>query len=247
MLPRTDGGRPETSPSKTYGLMAVVRGKTPAVDRSMVNTIPTHPHGLYAIAALSMLTLAVMLALGYFFDAPLKELANPAVPENPAKAPWYFLGLQELVSYSAFMGGVGIPTIVVLGLMLVPYLDRETENIGVWFDGRRGRQICLASAVFSVVVVVGMLVFTVQLGWLRTWFPDIPQLVITLVNPGVAFLVIFMAWSLAITRLTNSTRMGALAVFTCFLVSFVILTYFATVHRGPNWGFYWSPSEWPSH
>ena len=227
--------------------MAVVRGKTPAVDRSMVNTIPTYPHALYAIAALCMFTLAVMLALGYFFDAPLKEMANPAVPENPAKAPWYFLGLQELVSYSAFMGGLGIPTVVVLGLMLVPYLDRETENIGVWFGGPRGRRICLASALFSAVVVVGMLVFTVRLGWLRTWFPDIPQLVITLVNPGVVFLVIFMAWSFVITRLTNSTRMGALAVFTCFLVSFAILTYFATVHRGPNWGFYWSPSEWPTH
>jgi len=244
---QAERGRPETSPAKTYGLMAVVRGKTPAVDRSMINTIPTHPRGLYAIAALSMFTLAVMLALGYLFDAPLKELANPAVPENPAKAPWYFLGLQELVSYSAFMGGLGIPTIVVLGLMLVPYLDRETENIGVWFDSPRGRRICLASAMFSVVVVVGMLVFTVQVGWLRNWFPEIPQLVITLVNPGVVFLVIFMIWSLTISKLTNSTRMGALAVFTCFLVSFAILTYFATVHRGPNWGFYWSPSEWPSH
>ena len=168
MLPPPQAGRPETSPSKTYGLMAVVRGKTPAVDRSMANTIPTYPHGLYAIAALSMFTLAVMLALGYFFDAPLKEMANPAVPENPAKAPWYFLGLQELVSYSAFMGGLGIPTIVVLGLMLVPYLDRETENVGVWFDGPRGKRICLASALFSVVVIVGMLMFTVRLGWLRT-------------------------------------------------------------------------------
>jgi cytochrome b-561 len=245
--PQTEGTKPEASPSKTYGLMAVVRGKTPAVDRSMVNTIPTHPHALYAIAALSMFTLAVMLALGYFFDAPLKELANPAVPENPAKAPWYFLGLQELVSYSAFMGGLGIPAIVVLGLMLVPYLDRETENVGVWFDGPRGRWTCLASAIFSVVVVVGMLVFTVRLGWLRNWFPDIPQLVITLVNPGVVFLVVFMVWSLAITRVTNSTRMGALAVFTCFLVSFALLTYFATVHRGPNWSFYWSPSDWHSH
>ncbi len=246
MTPLPEPGRPQNSPAKTYGLMAVVRGKTPAVDRSMINTIPTHPHGLYAIAALSMLTLAVMLALGYLFDAPLKELANPAVPENPAKAPWYFLGLQELVSYSAFMGGIGIPAIVVLGLMLVPYLDRETENIGVWFDSRRGRQICLASAVFSTVVVIGMLAFTIKLGWLRNWFPDIPQAVITLVNPGVIFLLIFMAWSVTVARLTNSTRMGALAVFTCFLVSFAILTYFATVHRGPNWGFYWWPSEWPS-
>ena len=186
-----------------------------------------------------------MLALGYFFDAPLKELANPAVPENPAKAPWYFLGLQELVSYSAFMGGLGIPAIVVLGLMLVPYLDRETANTGVWFDSRRGRRICLASAVVSIVVVVGLLAFTVNLGWLRN--PNIPQLVITVVNPGVVFLAVFMVWSLVITKFTNSTRMGALAVFTCFLVSFAVLTYFATVHRGPNWGFYWSPSEWPTH
>ncbi len=131
--------------------------------------------------------------------------------------------------------------------MLVPYLDRETANVGVWFDGPRGRLICFASALFTVFVVIGMLIFTVQYGWLRNWYPQIPQVVITLVNPGMVFLAIFMAWSFAVTWLTNSTRMGALAVFTCFLVSFAILTYFATVHRGPNWGFYWSPSEWPTH
>lgn len=123
--------------------MAVVRGKTPMVDRSIANTVPTLPNGLYAVAALTMLTLALSLALGYFFDAPLTELANPLVPENPAKAPWYFLGLQELVSYSAFMGGVAIPAIVVLGLMLVPYLDRERQDIGVWFK-RFGREADLS-------------------------------------------------------------------------------------------------------
>ena len=240
-------GTPASRPTRTYGLMAVVRGKTPAVDRQMLNTIPTFPGALYAIAALTMVTLAVMLGLGYWFDAPLKELANPAVPENPAKAPWYFLGLQELVSYSAFMGGVGIPTIVVLGLMLVPYLDRDPENVGVWFAGPRGRRITIFSAVFAAAVVLGMLVFTVNFGWLRNWYPNIPQIVITLVNPGTVMLVIFAGWSLAITRWTNSTRMGALAVFTCFLIAFVILTYFATVHRGPNWDFYWSKDQWPIH
>jgi len=244
---RLQGVASESAPSKTYGLMAVVRGKTAVVDRSMANTIPTYPHGLYAIAALSMLTLAVLLGLGYFFDAPLTEQANPAVPENPAKAPWYFLGLQELVSYSAFMGGVGIPTIVVLGLMLVPYLDRESGDVGVWFVNRRGRWITATTAVFAAAVVVGMLVFTVQNGWLRNWYPDLPQIVITLVNPGTVMLVVFAGWSLAVMRATNSTRMGALAVFTCFLIAFVILTYFATVHRGPNWDFYWSKAQWPVH
>jgi len=235
------------NPNKTYGLMAVVRGKTPLVDRALANTLPTYPHALYAIAAVTMLTVAVMLALGYFYDAPLKELANPAVPENPAKAPWYFLGLQELVSYSAFMGGVGIPAIVVIGLMLVPYLDREREDVGLWFSGPRGKRVTLGTALFTIVVVLSMLTFTVKYGWLRNWYPDIPQIVITFVNPGTVMLVAYVAWSFLITKLTNSTRMGALAVFTCFLISFVILTYFATVHRGPNWEFYWSKSQWPVH
>lgn len=235
------------STSKTYGLMAVVRGRTPAVDRPLANTIPTYPNALYAIAALCMVTFLVMLLLGHGFDAPLKEHANPAVPENPAKAPWYFLGLQELVSYSAFMGGVGIPTIVVLGLMLVPYLDREQEEVGVWFSGPKGRRISLASAGFSFVVVIAILAFTVTFGWLRDWFPNLPQIVITLVNPGTVMLVVFSTWSFFITKQTNSTRMGALAMFTCFLVPFAMLTYFATVHRGPNWEFYWSQNSWPVH
>ena len=241
------GSGPESAPSKTYGLMAVVPLKTPAVDRAMANTIPTWPNAIYAIGALTMLTLAVMLLLGFCFDAPLAELANPAVPENPAKAPWYFLGLQEMVSYSAFMGGIGIPALVVLGLMLVPYLDREQSGTGLWFSGTPGRRVCLASAIFMTVLVTGMLVFTVREGWLRSWYPDIEQWVIILVNPGTVILLISVLWSLGVAWVTNSTRHGALALFTGFLVGFIILTYFATVHRGPNWDFYWLPSQWPVH
>jgi quinol-cytochrome oxidoreductase complex cytochrome b subunit len=233
--------------NKTWGLMAVVRGKTPAVDQELANTVPAYPSALYGIAALSMFTVALMLLLSYFFDAPLKEIANSAVPENPAKAPWYFLGLQELVSYSAFMGGVGIPTVVIIGLALIPYLDRELDEPGLWFSGPRGMWTALATAIFTAVITIGMLVFTINQGWLRSWIPDIPQIVITLVNPGTVLVVLFTLWSVAAVKVTNSTRLGAIALFTCFIVAFVILTYFATVHRGPNWQFYWWPTLWPVH
>jgi len=232
---------------RTWGLMALVKGKTPAVDKELRNTVPAFPHALYAIAALAMLTVAAMLLLGFFVDAPLKEEANPLVPENPAKAPWYFLGLQELVGYSAFMGGVGIPMLTVLGLALIPYLDRERETPGVWFSGKRGRRVMGRSALFSALVTIGMLVFTVNLGWLREWFPDIPQIFITLLNPGTVLVAAYAFWSVRTVRSTRSTRMGAIALFTCFLVSFAILTWFASVHRGPNWAFYWWPSMWPAH
>jgi hypothetical protein len=71
--------------------------------------------------------------------------------------------------------------------------------------------------------------------------------VITLINPGTVFVVGFALWSLGAVRRTGSTRMGAVALFTCFVVAFAILTYFATFMRGPNWDFYWSPADWPEH
>jgi hypothetical protein len=204
---------------------------------------------LYVIGAVSMATTLIMLVLGMLFDAPLKEMADAAVPENPAKAPWYFLGLQELVSYSAFMGGVGIPSIVVIGLALMPYLDREKEDTGIWLSGRQGWRVAMWSALFTIVTVVGMLWFTVRFGWLRNWkaTAEVPQIVITILNPGTVFVVLFALWSVLTVRRTRSTRMGAISLFTCFLVAFVILTWFATVHRGPNWAFYWWPSQWPAH
>ncbi|OGX40025.1 MAG: hypothetical protein A3D87_08315 [Omnitrophica WOR_2 bacterium RIFCSPHIGHO2_02_FULL_50_17] len=235
------------APQKTYNLMCLVKGKTPIVGRGPEQTVSSWPHMMIRIVAVFMLTLALTCLYAYMIDAPLKEMANPSVPENPAKAPWYFLGLQELVSYSAFMGGMGIPGLALLGLVLIPYLDREEQEIGRWFDNKQGSRVTKNSFIYAVTVVVGMLVFTVSLGWLRNWFPQIPQLFIIFFNPGTVLVVFFVAWSFYCMVRYNSTRMAAIALFTCFLVAFVILTYFGTYHRGPNWDFYWLKSQWPVH
>lgn len=235
------------APEKTYGLMCVVKGKTPAVNRGPEQTVSSWPHLLVRILAVFMITYAFICLYAFFFNAPLKELANPSIPENPAKAPWYFLGLQELVSYSAFMGGVGIPILAFLGLALIPYLDRQDQEIGRWFDSKEGQRVALHSLLFAGLVTIGTLVFTVRFGWLRNWFPHISQLVIIFVNPGTILVLLFMIWSFYWMGKDNSTRMAAISLFTCFLVAFVLLTYFATNHRGPNWEFYWLKSQWPAH
>lgn len=235
------------APQKTYGLMCLVKGKTAVVGRGPEQTVSSWPHLMIRIVALFMITFAITCVYSYFLNAPLKEMANPAVPENPAKAPWYFLGLQELVSYSAFMGGMGIPGLALLGLALIPYLDREEQEIGRWFDNQAGKRVALLSFVYSIAVVIGMLVFTVSFGWLRNWFPHIQQIVIIFVNPGTVLVTLFVIWSFYCMAKYNSTRMAAIALFTCFLVAFVILTYFGTYHRGPNWDFYWLQSQWPVH
>jgi quinol-cytochrome oxidoreductase complex cytochrome b subunit len=235
------------APQKTYQLAAVVRGTTPAVGRGPENTVPSMPHLFYAEMGVFMLTILVCLGLSIWMDAPLKEIANPGIPENPAKAPWYFLGLQECVSFSAFMGGVGLPTLVVLGLGLIPYLEREKRGTGEWFGGPGGGGLVAWSVVFGLASVVGVEAFAIRFGWLREWFPDIPQLVITFVNPGTIVAAFYAVYSLAVVRRYNSVRAGALGLFTCFLCGFLVLTIVGTHFRGPNWAFYWSPALWPHH
>jgi quinol-cytochrome oxidoreductase complex cytochrome b subunit len=235
------------APQKTYHLAAVVRGSSPAVGRAPERTVPSLPHLFYAEAGVFMLTLLLCVLLSLLSDAPLKEHANPAVPENPAKAPWYFLGLQELVAYSAFMGGIGIPTIVIVGLTLIPYLDRESEGTGEWFGGPGGVPLVLGSTAFGLAAVIGLEAFAIRFGWIREWWVEAPQLLITALNPGTILAAVYAVYSMWCVRRYDSTRAGALALFTCFLCGFVVLTIVGVHFRGPNWLFYWSPADWPGH
>jgi hypothetical protein len=224
-----------------------VRDKTPAVDRGPEKTVMSWPHLFNSELAVFALVFAIILVLGLVFNAPLKELANPSVPENPAKAPWNFLAMQEIISYSAFCGGMMIPGIVVMFLMSIPYLDREKGQSGRWFAGNGVRSTTKITAIFSTIAVVAMLVFTVKVGWLRDWIPEINQVCITMVNPGTVLMALFVLIAAAVLLKTKSTRISMTVLFTYFLVSFIILTYFALIHRGPNWDFYWWPSLWPTH
>lgn len=240
-------GEFDVNTNKTYGLMLLTKDRSPQLDVGPDNTVMSWPSAIWAETAVFMITFAIMAILAYFIDAPLKELANPSLPENPAKAPWYFLGLQELVSYSAFMGGMGIPALVILGLMLIPFLDREKAYCGTWFSNANGKNITIQSAVFGTIFTVLLLAFTVKFGWLRNWFPDIPQLAIVIFNPGTVIVVVYSWWFLRTLQKSGSTRMAMIALFTCFIVGFIILTIMGLHFRGPNWDFYWSPSQWPAH
>jgi quinol-cytochrome oxidoreductase complex cytochrome b subunit len=235
------------APAKTYHLAAIVGGRTPAVGNGPEGTVPSMPHLFYAEMGVFMLTVLICLALALVSDAPLKELANPAVPENPAKAPWYFLGLQELVSFSAFMGGIGVPTIVLVGLGLIPYLDREETGTGEWFGGPGGRSLVVRSLAFGLAAALMLEAFAIRFGWIREWFPNAPQLLVTLVNPATLITLMYGVYSVALVKRYQSTRAGALGLFTCFLCGFLVLTLIGTYFRGPNWVFYWSPADWPKH
>jgi quinol-cytochrome oxidoreductase complex cytochrome b subunit len=209
--------------------------------------VPAIPHAFYREFTALMFILAITVVLAFFFDAPLREPANPLVPENPAKAPWYFLGIQELVSYSAFTGGIGIPLATLFALSIIPYFDCENEGFGRWFGSPKGARITVFSAIYTIICCVSMLVLVVSFDWPGAWPGGIGQFVVHFINPGSMLMLMFLGWSIFVFKRYNSNRLGAMALFTCFFIAVAVLTYFAWGHRGPNWDFYWWPLSWQHH
>ncbi len=227
------------SATKTYGLLGIVGGRVPAAPSEPEHEVMTWPHLLLTEVTLLLGLLAVLGVLSIFVNAPLEELANPSDPPNPAKAPWYFLGLQELVSYSAIVGGVLTPLLVVLGLLMaIPYIDRDLADVGIWFGGPRGRRLAAVTALATLVGVPLLLFLNTRFG-IRRIYPDAPQSLIDLVNPATAMIASIVAASLVTGVRTRSWRLGAIVVFTGFTIAELVLTTVGTVFRGPNWGWVW--------
>jgi len=140
------------TPVRRFTIQGLVRGPLVKVGKLEEDTVFSWPNLLVAELFVLLLTIAGVLLVSFFFNAPLEQPVNVMHPPNPAKAPWYFLGLQEQVSYSAFWGGIGVPGIEVLLLLLLPYIDHGKEGVGRWF----ARQRILANSIFLLFVLVNI-------------------------------------------------------------------------------------------
>ena len=160
------------TPSKTYTLLGVARGTSPAVRTTTLQapdvTVNSMPDLARRAAIVTLGTIAIVSIMSVFFHAPLEEAANALVTPNPAKAPWYFLWLQEIVTDTtihlgsftingAFVGGVLFPGLLVALGLAWPWLDRSPAGAtGIWFAASRKRQ-----NVAFLVVVAFILALTV--------------------------------------------------------------------------------------
>jgi len=142
---------------KLYGIQGIVRGPFTKIGNVPDRTVFSWPNLVRSELLVFLITVAGVLLVSLYFNAPLEEPVNIMHPPNPAKAPWYFLGLQEMVSYSAFWGGVGIPTLEVIILLLAPYIDRKRGGVGKWF----ARERLLANSLFMTFVVVNIVLMVI--------------------------------------------------------------------------------------
>ena len=137
------------------------------------------------IVALSIM--AVLVVWSILVDAPLEEIANRSVTPNPSKAPWYFLGLQEmLVYFDPWIAGVVIPSLIIIGLMVIPYIDLNPKGDGYYtFTERKfAVSMFLFGFVFLWVGLIIVGVFFRGPGWNLFWPWDRwdPHKVVALTN-----------------------------------------------------------------
>src|SRR5215471_5175576 len=114
-------------------------------------TVQTFPEVLFR-AAVAIEVMAIgLVTMALLFNAPLEGIADPSHTPNPAKAPWYFLGLQEMLHYfPPVVAGVLVPTLVVIALIVIPYFNINVEAEGLFVKDRRRRLVIFYAATIGL-------------------------------------------------------------------------------------------------
>ena len=139
------------------------------VEREQGDRVNTFPHLMVEEFVALLAVSAFLLLFSAFVNAPLRELANPNLTPNPSKAPWYFLGLQELLRYfHPMVAGVTIPSFILIGLAAVPYIDRNPSTR----PGDRKLAITLFTMLFmfgATLTIIGCFFRGPGFNWVWPW------------------------------------------------------------------------------
>lgn len=184
---------------------------------------------------------AFIMVLSVFVNAPLGEAANPGMSPNPAKAPWYFVGLQELLlHFHPFFAVVLIPLLAAGALVAIPYLSYDSESSGVWFLSDRGRRMGVV-AVVTALITTPILIVLDEL-WIDT--STLLSGVSPVIRDGllpVAILVVALLgfyWHLK-KRFSATNNESIQAVFILLAAVLVILTATGVWFRGAGMALMW--------
>ena len=198
--------------------------------------VTTVPHLVQKEMAFALLWLAILLGWSMVVPAPLEDIANPAVSPNPAKAAWYFLGLQELLlHFHPVIGVFIIPGTAMVLLALLPFYDFSTENVGVYFRSYKGRFLAVLSLILGLALTpIWILLDEYVLNW-SNWLSFLPSIITTGIIPLSLVLLALLVMDELVLALFKVTTEERVLFFVTFLIAvFIVLTLTGIFFRGPG-------------
>jgi hypothetical protein len=209
--------------------LAIIPERTPVkyeLEKPDGKLVMTFPNLIIREVICFQLVIIVLTLISLFFDAPLEELANLQNTPNPAKAPWYFLGLQELLHiFPPVVAGVLIPLLVVVALIVIPYFDINIKRSGLWNDEPKKTFVIFSSAIFLFFLL--MILFD-------AFSIAIPTLLIYILAVLPYFIKKENVFINALARLSLAEW-----IMTWFVFVSVLLIIIGTYFRGPGWSWVW--------
>lgn len=202
----------------------ITRRTSAAVKGADEEQVQTYPELLFRVAVALEILFIALVVTALLFNAPLEGLADPSHTPNPAKAPWYFLGLQELLHYfPPVVAGVLAPGLVVMALIVIPYFNINIEAEGLFLKDRKRRLTIFA--IVAIALTVFLVIFDVYVA-----------------IPGTLIVAALMALAAYSSPQSPSAFRRYLAakplsywIMTWFLIELVVLTAVGTFFRGPGW------------
>ncbi|MHB8421610.1 MAG: hypothetical protein ACYC9S_02065 [Leptospirales bacterium] len=203
---------------KSYGLVELMKGTNPIVRKEPEDTVYTWPNLILIELICALLVTAGLIILVQFVHAPLRSLADPSTTPNPMRAPWYFLGLQELLVYfDPWYAGVVLPGMIILGLMTFPYVDTNPKGIGYYTFSERKFAIFNYSfgfALWWVTIVIGTYLRGLDWQWYWPWSNHLEHM-----NPALVTLVPLHIVFVNLLHVSKDVAKG--------LCDFIFFAYFA--------------------
>ncbi len=203
--------------------------------------VDTRPHLVNREFVVAVVLLAAIFLISSLFDAPLRERANPSFSPNPAKAPWYFMGLQELlIHFHPFFAVVVFPLTVLTAAVWMPYIKSDNTNQGIWFlsdRGVRSAKFSLAAGTLFTMLLIGL---SELLPDPKMLLPGVPPLITTGLLPFL-LLALTLWFFLTYTRRRFSLNRSEMiqSVIVVVVTSYTILTLTGIFLRGEGMNLVW--------
>lgn len=233
---------------KKQKLLELVRGRAVARPTDLADDeVMVWPTLVVIEAVSATIFLGLLVLLSVFVNAPLTEMADPNQTPNPAKAPWYFLNLQEMLLHmDPALAGIIVPTLALVGIAAIPYIDRSPLGVGILGTSSKGRKIIGFTAVFTSVVLIGLVLLDEASGrtgmWMNAVIADIglPEWFAGMVMPATVIAIFIGMLVYMIKQIFQpTTRELIIALYTGFFVTYWLLAIIGTSFRGPGQDLAW--------
>ncbi len=201
---------------------------------TQIEKVTTLPHLVSRELVFALVMTGAILLWSVWVNAPLEAAANPDLSPNPAKAAWYFMGLQELLMhFHPVFGAIIIPALALGALVLLPYQRFDLSAEGVWFRSAKGRWMALVAMLSALIAVPLLIVLDEYVIDLPGMMPSLPTIISNGWIPLAALLLLLIGFYEGIKRLFKASACETRqSVFVLLVTAFVVLTIVGVAFRG---------------